>query len=47
MCEWFSEASVFASRSKRAKRSGSAANASGRILIATCRPSDVSVARYT
>jgi hypothetical protein len=34
-------------RSKRARRSGSAANASGRILMATWRPSEVSVARHT
>ena len=44
---WLSEASSFASRSKRARRSGSAAKASGRTLRATSRPSFVSVARYT
>ena len=47
MFGWFSDASVLASRSKRASRSGSCAKASGRILIATCRPRLVSVARYT
>ena len=36
-----------ASRSNRARRSASCANASGRTLIATWRPSAVSVARYT
>ncbi len=44
---WLSEASSFASRSKRARRFGSAAKAAGRSLIATSRPSFVSVARYT
>ena len=43
--EWLSEASSFASRSKRARRSGSAAKASGSSLSATSRPSFVSVAR--
>jgi hypothetical protein len=33
MCGWSSEASVFGSRVKRARRSASCANASGRILI--------------
>jgi len=41
------EASTLASRSKRARRSGSCANAAGRTLIATSRPSLVSFARYT
>ena len=36
-----------ASRSKRASRSASVANACGRTLIATSRPSLVSRARYT
>ena len=35
MFGWFSDASVFASRWNRARRSGSCANASGRTLIAT------------
>ena len=38
MFGWFSEASSWASRSKRASRSGSGANASGSTLIATSRP---------
>ena len=42
---WLSEASSFASRSKRASRSGSEANASGSSFSATSRPSFVSVAR--
>ena len=37
MLGWLSDASVRASRSKRASRSASAANASGRTLMATCR----------
>ena len=41
----FSAASVFASRWKRATRSGSATNSSGRTLIATSRSSFVSRAR--
>ena len=47
MFGWFSEASVFASRVNRASRSGSCANDSGRILIATSRSSLVSRARKT
>src|SRR5207344_1201651 len=47
MLGWFSEARVLASRWKRASRSASCANASGRILIATSRSSFVSRARYT
>ena len=47
MLEWLREASSFASRSKRASRSGSAANAAGSTLMATSRLSFVSVARYT
>ncbi len=47
MFEWFSEARICASRLKRATRSGSDANVGGRTLMATCRPSAVSVARYT
>ena len=42
---WLSEASIFASRSKRAKRSASSAKARGSTLIATSRPSFVSFAR--
>src|SRR6266850_5157794 len=42
MWGWFRDASVFASRSNRASRSASCANASGNTLIATCRPSVVS-----
>ncbi len=38
---------TFASRSNRARRSGSPVSASGRILIATSRSSRVSSARYT
>ena len=45
--EWLSEASSFASRSKRERRSGSVAKAAGRSFSATCRPSRVSVARQT
>ena len=47
MFGWFSEASVFASRSNLASRSASWANASGNTLIATWRPRLVSVARST
>src|SRR5688572_19268194 len=47
MFEWFSAASVCASRVKRATRRGSFANASGRTLSATSRLSFVSCARYT
>src|SRR6266550_2482727 len=47
MWGWFSAASVFASRSNRARRSASCANASGNTLIATWRPRLVSMARYT
>ena len=42
---WFSAASTWASRVKRARRPGSAANESGRTLIATSRFSLVPVAR--
>ena len=42
---WLRDASVLASRSKRASRSGSRAKTSGRILIATSRSSRVSRAR--
>jgi hypothetical protein len=45
MFEWLSEARSFASRSKRASRSGSEAEASGKSLMATSRPSFASVAR--
>jgi hypothetical protein len=45
--ETFRVASVLASRSKRATRSGSCAIASGSTLMATCRPRFGSVARYT
>ena len=44
MLGWFSEARTCASRSNRAIRSASAANASGRILMATSR-SQARVAR--
>ncbi len=44
---WLREARTLASRSNRARRSGSAAKASGSSLTATSRPSFVSVARYT
>src|ERR1700675_2956784 len=47
MLGWFSEARVWASRVNRARRSGSLANASGRIFSATSRFSFVSRARYT
>jgi hypothetical protein len=47
MLGWFSEARTRASRSKRARRSGSCAKPSGRTLSATARPSLVSVARHT
>src|SRR5262245_66596078 len=47
MLGWFSAASVRASRWNRAVRSASRANTSGRILIATSRPSRLSRARYT
>ena len=42
---WLSDASMRASRSKRASRSGSSVKADGRILIATSRLSFVSRAR--
>ena len=45
MLGWFNEARTLASRSKRARRSGSVATASGSTLIATSRPSFVSSAR--
>ena len=45
MFGWFSEARTFASRWNRATRSASAANAPGRILMATSRSSRVSRAR--
>ena len=44
---WLSAASSRASRSKRARRSASPATSAGSTLIATARPSFVSVARYT
>jgi hypothetical protein len=44
---WLSEASTRASRSNRAIRSGSLANSVGSTLMATSRPSVVSVARQT
>src|SRR5262245_6879218 len=47
MWGWLREARIFASRSKRAMRSGSRENSSGTTLIATSRPSVVSVARHT
>ncbi len=47
MFGWFSDASTLASRSKRARRSASAAKASGKTLMATSRSSVVSRARYT
>src|SRR6187397_66910 len=47
MLGWFSDARVLASRSNRARRSASCANASGSTLIATSRPRFLSVARYT
>src|SRR5215510_7894466 len=47
MFGWFNEASVLASRSNLATRSGSCANASGNTLIATSRPRLISRARYT
>src|SRR5215471_3005529 len=47
MLGWLSEASTCASRRKRAIRSPSSANASGRIFSATSRLSFVSRARYT
>src|SRR5208282_551617 len=47
MWGWFSAARSCASRSKRAMRCGSEANASGMIFRATSRPSRESVARYT
>src|SRR5262245_38471816 len=47
MCGWLSEASTCASRLKRASRSGSLANASGRTLMATSRFRRASRARYT
>ena len=40
-------ATVWASRSKRARADSSAASLAGRTLIATARPSLASVARYT
>src|SRR5688572_15660384 len=47
MFGWFSAAAARASCSNRASRSGSAADAVGRTLIATSRPSRESRARYT
>ena len=47
MLGWLREASNFASRWNRATRSASRANSSGRILIATSRPSFISLAWYT
>ena len=47
MFGWFNDASSFASRSNRASRSSSLANSSGRVLIATSRPSLESRARHT
>src|SRR5262245_47929378 len=47
MLGWLSEAKSLASRSSRASRSGSSANAGGRTLIATSRSSVVSTARQT
>ena len=47
MFEWFSTASSWASRLKRARRSGSPATVSVRNLSATSRPSRVSRARQT
>ena len=47
MLGWLNPATVRASRSKRARRSRSRANASGSTLSATSRPSLGSSARYT
>src|SRR5438045_4261132 len=47
MFGWESTATARASRSKRASRSVSCANGSGRTLTATSRPRRVSRARYT
>jgi hypothetical protein len=47
MFGWFNVASSRASRSNRARRSGSTATCSGSALIATSRFSEVSVARHT
>src|SRR5579864_4012358 len=47
MLGWLSDASVRASRRKRASRSGSRANSRGKVLMATSRPSLLSCARYT
>src|SRR5262245_4080526 len=47
MCGWFSDASSCASRPKRPRRSGSAANRSRSTLMATSRFSFVSRAQYT
>src|SRR5262245_43088849 len=47
MLGWDSAATARASRSKRARRSGSAAKRSGRTLIATSRFRRASRARYT
>src|SRR5215510_11211521 len=44
---WLSDASTWASRLKRASRSGSRSNACGRIFRATSRLSRVSRPRYT
>src|SRR6516225_8788492 len=47
MLDWFSDARVFASCSKRATRIASFENDAGRTLSATSRLSAVSRARYT
>ena len=47
MCGWFSDARSWASRRKRATRSGSCVNDSGSTLSATSRLSFGSLARYT
>ena len=47
MFGWFRLASTLASRSNRARRSGSAAKSAGSTLSATSRPSLESVARHT
>src|SRR5262245_10769307 len=47
MFGWLSAASTWASRLKRARRSGSSANTCGRIFSATSRLSRVSRPRYT
>src|SRR5882672_4579470 len=47
MFVWLSDANTLASRSNRESRSASAENTSGRTLMATSRPSTVSLARHT